>query len=112
MADAKIDPGKIDLGAMQRRVDDLGARINALRQRVKTGTNRARQLHDELAALEARHRELTDAMATAHREGGRPGHQSIVHKLANDLDGSLAKFTDWVDAEQHPAAPPPRGFSP
>ena len=102
---------KIDLGAMQRRVDDLGARINSLRQRVKTGTNRAQQLHDELAALEARHRELGAAMAKAQGQAAGPEHHSLVHKLANDLDGSVRKFTDWVDAEEHPAAAP-GGFSP
>jgi cell division septum initiation protein DivIVA len=100
------DP-KIDLGDMQRRVDDLGARITALRQRVKTGTIREQQLRDELAALEQRHRELSKAMATAHL----PEHHSAVHKLAGDLDAAIEKFTDWVDAEQH-SAPPPGGFSP
>ncbi|MGH7116298.1 MAG: hypothetical protein ACREE9_17615, partial [Stellaceae bacterium] len=100
-----------DLGAMQRRVDDLGARINALRQRVKTGTNREQELRGGFAALEARHRELSAAMATAHGKGARPEHHSVVHQLASDLDASLAKFTDWVDAEEH-AAPPPGGFSP
>ncbi len=98
---------KIDLGDMQRRVDDLGARITSLHQRVKTGTSRAQQLRDELAALEARHRELSQAMETAHQ----PEHHTMVHKLASDLDASLEKFTNWVDAEEHPA-PPPGGFSP
>ena len=102
---------KIDLRDMQRRVDDLGMRITALRQRVRTGTNREQELRAELAALEARHRELSEAMANAHREGARPEHHSLVHKLASDLDASVAKFTDWVDAEEHPAAPP-GGFSP
>ncbi len=102
---------KIDLGDMQRRVDDLGARINSLRQRVKTGTNREQQLRDELAVIEARHRELSQAMATAQGTGARPEQHSIVHKLASDLDASIEKFTDWVDAEDHPA-PPPGGFSP
>ena len=102
---------KIDLGDMQRRVDDLGARITGLRQRVKTGTSRAQQLREELAALEARHRELGEAMATAHDKEARPEHHAMVHKLASDLDASLAKFTDWVDADEHPA-PPPGGFSP
>ena len=103
---------KIDLRAMQQRVDDLGARITALRQRVKTGTNRAQQLHDELAALEARHRELGETLARVHREGAQPEHHSVLAKMAGDLDASVVKFTDWVDAEEHPAAPPPRGFSP
>jgi chromosome segregation ATPase len=111
MTGTKIDPGKIDLGAMQRRVDDLGARINALRQRVKTGTNRAQQLHDELTAIEARHRELGDAMAKAHGQTARPEHHSIVDKMTKDLDASVMKFTDWVDAEEHPAAAA-GGFSP
>jgi cell division septum initiation protein DivIVA len=102
---------KIDLGAMQRRVDDLGARINDLRRRVKTGTSREQELRTELAALEARHRELGEAMATAQGKGARPEHHSMVDKLANDLDASVVKFTDWVDAEDHPA-PPPGGFSP
>jgi chromosome segregation ATPase len=102
---------KIDLRDMQRRVDDLGARIAALRQRVKTGTNREQQLRDELAALEQRLRELSAAMATAQGKGARPEHHSMVHKLASDLDASIEKFTDWVDAEEHPA-PPPGGFSP
>jgi cell division septum initiation protein DivIVA len=103
---------KIDLRAMQQRVDDLGARIGSLRQRVKTGTNRAQQLQNEFAALEARHRELSEAMATAQGTGARPEHHSLVHKLTDDLDASVAKFTDWVDAEEHPGAPPPSGFSP
>ena len=103
---------KIDLRAMQQRVDDLGGRINALRQRVKTGTNREQQLRDELAALEARHRELGETVARFDSEGAQPEHQSLVHKLANDLNASVVKFTDWVDAEEHPTAPPPRGFSP
>ncbi|HWE73301.1 MAG TPA: hypothetical protein VG328_09090 [Stellaceae bacterium] len=102
---------KIDLGDMQRRVDDLGARINGLRQRVRTGTNREQQLRAELAALEARHRELSEAMATAQSKGAKPEHHSMVHKLAGDLDASLEKFTDWVDAEEHRAATP-GGFSP
>jgi len=102
----------IDLGAMQRRVDDLGGRINDLRRRVKTGTSREQELQTELAALEARHGELSDAMATAQGQGARPEHHSMVDKLANDLDASVMKFTDWVDAEEHPTAPPPRGFSP
>lgn len=101
----------IDLGDMQRRIDDLGARINDLRQRVVTGTGREQAQRDELAALEARHRELTTALATATRDSGKSEHHSIVHKLANDLDASVRKFTDWVDAEKHPA-PPPGGFSP
>ena len=102
---------KIDLRDMQKRVDDLGARIAGLRQRVKTGTSREQAQRDELAALEQRHRELSDALAKFDREGARPEHQSMVHKLANDLDASLTKFTDWVDAPEHPA-PPPGGFSP
>jgi hypothetical protein len=101
----------IDLGDMQRRIDDLGARINALRQRVVTGTNREQAQRDELAAFEARHRELSIALATAGQAGAQPEHHSVAHKLANDLDASITKFTDWVDAEKHPA-PPPGGFSP
>lgn len=102
---------KIDLRDMQQRVDDLGTRIAALRQRVRTGTNREQELRAELAALEARHRELSDAMASAHGEDARPEHHSVVHKLAGDLDAAVAKFTDWVDAEEHPV-PPAGGFSP
>ena len=102
---------KIDLGEMQRRVDDLGARINSFRQRVKTGTSREQQLRDELAAIEARHRELSAALATAQGTGARSDHPSMVNKLASDLDASIGKFTDWVDAEEHPV-PPPGGFSP
>jgi cell division septum initiation protein DivIVA len=103
---------RIDLGDMQRRVDDLGARINSLRQRVKTGTNREQELQTELVALEARHRELSAAMAKAQGKEVGPEHHSMVDKLANDLDASIGKFTDWVDAEEHPNAPPPSGFSP
>ncbi|HEX3971416.1 MAG TPA: hypothetical protein VHX19_08835 [Stellaceae bacterium] len=101
----------IDLGAMQRRVDDLGARINSLQQRVKTGTNREQQARDEIATLVARHRELSAAMATARGQGATPEHHSMVQKLAGDLEGSIGKFTDWVDAEEHPGARP-GGFSP
>jgi hypothetical protein len=104
------DP-KIDLGEMQRQVDDLGARINSLQQRVKTGTNREEQARDELATLVARHRELRAAMATAQGSGAKPEHHSMVHKLAGDLHASIEKFTDWVDAEEHPGARP-GGFSP
>ncbi len=102
---------KIDLGAMQRRVDDLGARIRHLRQRLVTGTGRVEAQRDELAAIEARHRELSAALATATRADARPEHHSTVQKLAGDLEGSLDKFSHWVDAEKHPA-PPPGGFSP
>src|SRR5215475_7829389 len=102
---------KIDLRAMQKRVDDLGARIAGLRERVKTGTGPEQRQRDELAALEQRHRELSGALAKFDRDGQQPEHQSMVHKLADDLDASLEKFTDWVDAEEHPA-PPPGGFSP
>ncbi len=102
---------KIDLGDMQRRVDDLGLRIAALRKQVKTGTDRERAQRDELAALEARHRELSAALGTAHAEGAPAERHAMVHKLANDLDGAIANFTDWVDAEDH-RAPPPGGFSP
>jgi cell division septum initiation protein DivIVA len=102
---------KIDLRDMQKRVDDLGARIAGLRQRVKTGTSLEQAQRTELAALEQRHRELGDTLAKLDRDGARPEHQSMVHKLANDLDASLEKFTNWVDAPEHPA-PPPGGFSP
>ena len=102
---------KIDLGDMQRRVDDLGARIRDLRQRLVTGTGREQAQRDELAAIEARHRELSAALATATRADARPEHHSTVQKLASDLDASITKFTDWVDAEKHPA-PPAGGFSP
>jgi hypothetical protein len=109
----------IDLGAMQRRVDDLGGRINALHQRVKTGTNRERQARDELerqardelATLTQRHRELSEAMAKASGTGAKPEHHSMADKLAKDLHASVDKFTDWVDAEEHPGARP-GGFSP
>jgi hypothetical protein len=104
------DP-KIDLGDMQRRVDDLGARINSLHQRVKTGTNREQQARDELATLVARHRELSAALAKAQGKDAKPEHHSLVDKLAGDLEGSIGKFTDWVDAEEHPGARP-GGFSP
>jgi HPt (histidine-containing phosphotransfer) domain-containing protein len=104
------DP-KIDLGEMQRQVDDLGARINSLQQRVKTGTNREQQAREELATLVARHRELSAAMTAARGGDAKPEHQSMVHKLAGDLDASIGKFTDWVDAEEHPGARP-GGFSP
>jgi hypothetical protein len=96
---------------MQRRVDDLGARIRDLQQRVTTGTGRAQAQRDELLALTARHRELVQALAAVRGEGARPEHHSMVHKLAGDLDASLEKFTNWVDAEEH-SAPPPGGFSP
>ena len=102
---------RLDLGDMQRRVDDLGARINGLRQRVKTGTNREQQARAELDTLVARHRELSEAMAKAQCQGAKPEHHSMIHKLAGDLDASLEKFTDWVDAEEHPGARP-GGFSP
>ena len=102
---------KIDLGDMQRRVDDLGRRIAALQKQLKTGTDRERAQRDQLAALDARHRALSEALGTAHAEGAPAERHALVHKLANDLDGALAKFTDWVDAEEHPA-PPPGGFSP
>jgi chromosome segregation ATPase len=99
---------KIDLRDMQRHVDRLGARINALQQRVRTGTNREQELRTELATLEARHRELNVALA---RDGSRHERHPVIHKLATDLDASIGKFTDWVDAEEHPAARP-GGFSP
>jgi chromosome segregation ATPase len=102
---------KLDLGAMQRRVDDLGARINSLHQRVKTGTNRGEQARTEIATLAARHRELSEAMAKAQGKDARAEHHSMVDKLAGDLEGSIGKFTDWVDAEEHPGARP-GGFSP
>ena len=101
----------LDLSAMQQRVDDLGARIAALRQRVEPGTSREQELRAELAAMEQRHGALGAALARFDPEAARPEDQSVVHKLANDLDASIAKFTDWVDAEQLPA-PPPGGFSP
>jgi hypothetical protein len=50
-------------------------------------------------------------MATARGQGAKPEHHAVVHKLASDLDASIEKFTDWVDAEEHPA-PPAGGFSP
>lgn len=102
---------QIDLGAMQRRVDDLGARIRDLRQRLVTGTGREQAQHDELAAIEARHREFAGALATAMSAAARPEHHSTLQKLAGDLDASINKFTNWVDAEKHPA-PASGGFSP
>lgn len=102
----------IDLGDMQRRADDLGARIRNLQQRVKTGTDAAAtERRERLAALEQRHQELVMALAKAGGQTVRPEHHSIVDKLANDLDASIGNFTDWVDAEEHPT-PPPGGFSP
>ncbi len=102
---------KIDLGAMQRRVDELGARIAALRNQLRTGTDRERAQREQLAALEQRHHQLSEALGTARAADAPAGRHSLVHKLANDLDGAIANFTDWVDAEEH-AVPPPRGFSP
>ena len=108
MADALID-----LGDMQRRVDDLGSRIRDLQQRVKTGTDAGQtERRKHLALLEQRHRELIDALARAGSHHAKPEHHSFVNKLADDLDGSIRTFTDWVDAEEHPAAPPPGGFRP
>ena len=102
----------IDLGAMQRRVDDLGSRIRDLRQRLKTGTDpRQVALREQLAALEQRHRELTGTLAKASGHDAKPEHRSIFDKIARDLDASIENFTDWVDAEEHPV-PPPGGFAP
>ena len=107
MADAPID-----LGEMQRRVDDLGSRIRSLRQRVKTGTDPTQTaLREQLAALEQRHRALGEALAALHGERAPADRHSVVDKLAKDLDASIENFTNWVDAEEHPV-PPPGGFSP
>ena len=103
---------KIDLRAMQQRVDDLGARIRTLSQRIKTGTDPVETARrEQLALLDQRHRELGEALAKFHGDKAPPDHHAVVHKLANDLDAALGNFTDWVDAEDHPA-PPPGGFSP
>jgi hypothetical protein len=96
----------LDLGDMQRRVDDLGRRIHDLRQRVKTGTDAGQtERRERLALLEQRHRELIEALARAGGHDAKPEHYSFLHKLAGDLEGSITTFTDWVDAEEHPAAP-------
>jgi vacuolar-type H+-ATPase subunit H len=102
----------VDLGDMQRRSDEFGARIRHLRQRVETGIDAAQtQRRERFAALEQRHQELVAELAKAGGGKARPEHHSIIDKLAKDIDASIENFTDWVDAGERPA-PPPGGFSP
>lgn len=106
-----MSDNKIDLRAMEQQVEELGARLAALRQRLKTGTDRMQEQLDQLRALEARHRELGDTIARYHREGTAAERDPAMPRQASDLDAAVRKFTDWVDAEEH-SAPPPGGFSP
>ena len=95
---------------LEQHAAALGERIAVLQRRLRSvkSTARREQL-DRFATLEQRHRELGGHIKDI---GTRPEAKGMAEKLADDLDGDIKNFVDWVDAGERPGAPPPGSFSP
>lgn len=90
---------------LELRLVALGERIAALRQKMKQASGSAKiETFGEIELFEQRYQVLAARLAALNREG--PGfRQAECEKIADDLTGSIANFTTWVDSNHQGGLP-------
>jgi hypothetical protein len=86
---------------LELRLQALAERIAALRQKMNQASGPAKiEAFGEVERFEQRYKELAGRLDALNREG--PGFHPKVkaewEKIADDLTGTIANFTTWVDS--------------